>query len=689
MIRSSGFFHSFIWFIITALIIFLSGCNLFFSLFDTRGEIVVSPAQINMATFAEAQVRAYFVSENGENEDITDTASWVSSNSALVTIVKPGLVMAQASALGATVMIAATKGNSHSNCTVRITSAGVSPSPSPDPTAVPTASPTPAPDFIPPVPGNGGAITVTGVTDSTITIVWTRADDPPNPQTSLDYRVLVNGVPSSWMNDADTTSMVGLSPSTSYNINVEVRDPGMNVIPYNQITQSTSAGMPDIQIEQSSTVYMINDLFDFGVAAIGESLPVTFTVKNIGTAPLHLWPSPVSITGIDFTVNQSALIAATTLTTGQTRTFDIVFTPSGEGFISGTLHLASDAPGKSPYNVNLKGTGGMPTIVVSGGGTLVTSKYNPRLNAFQFGPAIPGTTPGPGIGANSFTAGSPMTGKRVLVYGNGSDKSAIYDSGTGTFAVGPIAPFVFGAGSTNFPTLSNKTAVLIGGGTINVVAFNPGIVQFESWTPVSTIPGPGVGGHSFTLSNGNSVIVYGNSLQSYDIYDAAMQTYTLNNLSINASVGANSFKASGDCFVTITGGGLTTAYYFSSGSYIATLYLSGASGAGAGSHSFEIHSGPWAGKIIVIHGNDTPYTSIYDPSSPPGSFAYGPQLKANAGAGSNSFLIKEGMYAGMVLVVHGGGLQSTSIFNPSIPDFIVGPPLNSFAGEGSLNFSGK
>ncbi|MFB0555683.1 MAG: choice-of-anchor D domain-containing protein [Phycisphaerae bacterium] len=99
-----------------------------------------------------------------------------------------------------------------------------------------------------------------------------------------------------------------------------------------------------------------NDGTDFRIFAQGGSIVRTFTIRNMGSAPLNLTGVPkVHWTGnTDFTVIQqpSSPVAAS----GGTTTFQIQFTPSGLGLQTATVLIANDDSDENPYDFAVQGT---------------------------------------------------------------------------------------------------------------------------------------------------------------------------------------------------------------------------------------------------------------------------------------------------------------------------------------------
>lgn len=134
-------------------------------------------------------------------------------------------------------------------------------------------------------------------------------------------------------------------------------------------------------------------------------------------------------------------------------------------------------------------------------------------------------------------------------------------------------------------------------------------------------PGPSIsatasfGAHAFEITSGTQVgktlVVRGNVFATTNLYDPATHTFSAGpSLTGNASTGAHSSGiAAGPALMAITGNG---------------------------SQTLKIPSDLHAGKILVVHGNTTVTTSLYDPGT--NTFSAGKLVNAtgvpNSGAHS-------------------------------------------------------
>ncbi len=140
---------------------------------------------------------------------------------------------------------------------------------------------------------------------------------------------------------------------------------------------TTVAAVPEIAVEQQPAGTNLiggSANIGFGSVNIGSpSSPITFTVKNLGTATLTL-TNPITKTGThaeDFIV--SDLGSTSVLANGST-TFSVTFSPSANGTRSAAIRIVSNDADENPFDISLNGTGiGMPPVATTGGSGAITS----------------------------------------------------------------------------------------------------------------------------------------------------------------------------------------------------------------------------------------------------------------------------------------------------------------------------
>ncbi len=122
---------------------------------------------------------------------------------------------------------------------------------------------------------------------------------------------------------------------------------------------------PDIQVEQPTGTILVDGTasIDFGnVAVLAHSTAKVFKVSNTGTSDLTL--GAVSATGAtgEFSVNTSGMSVGTVLAPGGFTTFSVTFNPLHGGLLTAAIHIASDDPDETPFDITLTGTGTAATF---------------------------------------------------------------------------------------------------------------------------------------------------------------------------------------------------------------------------------------------------------------------------------------------------------------------------------------
>lgn len=126
------------------------------------------------------------------------------------------------------------------------------------------------------------------------------------------------------------------------------------------ILNFTTAPPPDIAIEQPAGSPLVDGsaTVDIGSAGVAASVSKTFTLKNTGSVST-LTISGSTIDGTHFGDFAISTLPATLAANGST-TFTVTLTPSAVGARSAALHITSDDPDESPFDINLTGSGLTP-----------------------------------------------------------------------------------------------------------------------------------------------------------------------------------------------------------------------------------------------------------------------------------------------------------------------------------------
>ena len=116
---------------------------------------------------------------------------------------------------------------------------------------------------------------------------------------------------------------------------------------------------PDIAIEQPAGTDLIDGTatVDVGSAGVAATASKTFTLKNVGTATLTINSPTIDGThASDFAIST----LPSTLAAAGSTTFTVTLTPSASGNRSAALHITSNDPDESPFDIALTGTGLTP-----------------------------------------------------------------------------------------------------------------------------------------------------------------------------------------------------------------------------------------------------------------------------------------------------------------------------------------
>jgi sugar lactone lactonase YvrE len=217
---------------------------------------------------------------------------------------------------------------------------------------------------------NGGSVSlgqvpVSTTVDLTFTIRNTGNADLTTLSASLDgpaaaafslKSLPVSPIP--WPNGSTTFMVEFLSPTAGVQTatlhllsNDPLRDP-FNV----QLTATAFRPLPSLVVEQAPGISLSNGApQDFGAITLGGNTNLSFTIRNPGTANLTgLTLSEDGPAASDFAVISQPVVP---LLPGATTAFVVQFTPGAPGPRRATLHLLSNDPVQSPFNINLTGTG--------------------------------------------------------------------------------------------------------------------------------------------------------------------------------------------------------------------------------------------------------------------------------------------------------------------------------------------
>jgi len=154
-------------------------------------------------------------------------------------------------------------------------------------------------------------------------------------------------------------SEAGLRTAT---LHIASNDPDEN--PFD-IALSGIGTAPDIVVEQPPGRALTDNtgIIDFGILRPGQSVSITFGIRNDGSSTLSSLAYSISGThAADFVVNA---FGGTSLTAGSSRSFTVVFTPAAVGDRTATMRIVSNDPDENPYEINFSGVASLlPEISV-------------------------------------------------------------------------------------------------------------------------------------------------------------------------------------------------------------------------------------------------------------------------------------------------------------------------------------
>src|SRR5690606_32305249 len=102
---------------------------------------------------------------------------------------------------------------------------------------------------------------------------------------------------------------------------------------------------------------------DFGNVLTGTNTSLSFTIKNTGAGELTgLTITDDGTNHADFSVTKNPVTPV--IGPSGTTSFTVRFAPGGTGTRTATLHITSNDPDESPFDIDLTGFGTAPEIAV-------------------------------------------------------------------------------------------------------------------------------------------------------------------------------------------------------------------------------------------------------------------------------------------------------------------------------------
>lgn len=345
-------------------------------------------------------------------------------------------------------------------------------------------------------------------------------------------------------------------------------------------------------------------------------------------------------------------------------------------------------------------SGNILTIVGNTAGTNSILINSINLTA-SIGPSLPNSiSPTSSVSTHSILINQGVnSGKLWLIHGSNStlipSDSSFYDSTSNTFSAGPTM--------ITQATSSSKTVFFESGIYANKYMTFYGGKKFTSLydpiknaiDPSSILPsaaGNGVNKVLLTIgSNSGKMLIINGGNNTSSLFDFASGTFSAGpNLTGVMGRSPGIFTISGGSqdgkIFVVHGGGLTTTSLYdpSANTFSAGPALSAAANNITSECIFKVPSGTQSGKYLIIHGNISQTTSLYDPST--NTISSGPSTGANMGVnGVTCFPITSGSNAGKFIATQGLiGATATRMYDPGTNTFGAGPTLSSSITAGAF-----
>jgi uncharacterized delta-60 repeat protein len=264
---------------------------------------------------------------------------------------------------------------------------------------------------------------------------------------------------------ASTTFTVSYAPNVvgSHSAIIRLASSDLDENPFD-IGVTGSGTAPEIAIEQPVGTNLTDNVssISFPATAAGSSSdPVTFTVRNTGSATLSgLALSKAGTNTADFVLGA---LGATTLAPAETTTFTVIFSPTAGGTRTAALRVASNDADENPFDIALSATA--PTIVVE---QPVNFALTSGVSFIDFGELPPGSPIGRTFRIRN-TGTAPLS--NIVLTKSGANPG---DFTVGTPGVTTIAPGAFTTFSVIFNPVDGgyRNALLsIGSNATNVSNF--------------------------------------------------------------------------------------------------------------------------------------------------------------------------------------------------------------------------
>lgn len=302
---------------------------------------------------------------------------------------------------------------------------------------------------------------------------------------AADFIVSTTGMTTTLAPGASTTFSLTFKPaalgSRSATLQIASNDASLNPFEI-PLTGTSVTSIAIANVQQTAGVNLTSGLsaVDFGAMSVGGSVKRTFTIKNTGKAALTNFVLTINgAHGADFTVTTSP--AASVAANGST-TFTVTFVPGAAGGRTAALHLASNDPVHSPFDINLTGVGAVTPTITSDPPSMIAGLGLPASMSV--------TADGGGLAYQWLKGTATISGAKSSIYA--INAAALTHAGTYSVKVSNAASSV-----------SSKTANL---GIVSVAPTTVTTVEGNTITLTVAAAAPGIGyewrKHGSKLTNG-------------------------------------------------------------------------------------------------------------------------------------------------------------------------------------------
>jgi len=321
---------------------------------------------------------------------------------------------------------------------------------------------------------------------------------------------------------------------------------------------------------------------------------------------------------------------------------------------------------------------------------IIASLTVPAANASIYDPATQTFTaqsstsiPTAANGAGGFAVKRP-DGKFLVVLGNGTTTTNIYDPDNNTFSAGPALTVAAGAGASAIPNTDGSFTIVHGGAATSTSIYEPvrNTMIVGPTLPVAAncgfwaIPRPKTNQYLAFFGVASGVV----GITTTTTYDANTKVFSATAkspaLPLAAGCGAFAFQRQDGLWVTIAGGGgAAGAGQSANGSMAIYNPDTGVISASGAALAAATQQGAFAipradGTFLIFNGNAATTTQLYNPSGggtstmtaagPPGSNTVaGPAAAAAIGAGGLTFQRPDGKW----VIINGNATQTTMLYD--------------------------